>query len=203
MNNENNWTCHRQDNHDPSKMNASQAKSLTTYYTHIDQIDPILTQHMTYSFADKSPGLTFHAWLFDTNQHEKPFQAFQNARKEINEAEHTAAAIATFITHSGIEKYTRIAAEPRKEALRFSNPERHKSFDDYVSRIKEICEEATDHVSDNQLVIAQALLDNDLHAYEQAIRNAVASNLRVTAVITSPTETIEQLEQTRPELCRT
>ena len=69
----------------------------------------------------------------------------------------------------GIEKYNRIAAEPRKEALRFSNPERHKSFDDYVSRIKEICEEATDQVSDNRPVIAQALLDNDLHAYEQAI----------------------------------
>ncbi len=181
-------------------MNASEAKSLTTYYTHIDQIDPILAQHMTYAFADKSPGLTFHDWLFDTDQHEIPFQAFQNARKEINEAEHTAAAIATFITHFGIEKYNRIAAEPRKEALRFSNPERHKSFDDYVRRIKEICEEATDQVSDNRPVIAQALLDNDLHAYEQAIRNAVASNLRVTAVITNPTETIEQLARTRPEL---
>ena len=181
-------------------MNKSQAKSLTTYYTHIDQIDPILAQHMTYSFADKSPGLTFHDWLFDTDQHEIPFQAFQNARKEINEAEYTAAAIATFITHSGIEQYTHIAAEPRKEALRFSNPESHKSFDDYVSRIKEICEEATDQVSDNQPVITQALLDNDLHAYEQAIRNAVASNRRVTAVITSPTETIEQLARTRPDL---
>ena len=203
MNNETDWTCHHQDNHDPSKMNARQAKSLTTYYTHIDQIDPILAQQMSHSFDDKSPGMPFHAWLFDIHQHEKPIQAFQNARKEINEVEYTAAAIAKFITRSGMEKYTRIAAEPRKEALRFSNPERQKSFDDYVSRIKEICEEATDHVSDNQPVIAQALLDNDLHAYEQAIRNAVASNLRVTAVITSPTQTIEQLAQTRPELCRT
>ena len=184
-------------------MNASQAKSLTTYYTHIDQIDPILAQHMTYSFADKYPGQTFHDWLFDTDQHEIPFQAFQNARKEINEAEYTAAAIATFITHSGIEQYTHIAAEPRKEALRFSNPGHQKSFDDYVSRIKEICEEATDQVSNNRPVIAQALLDNNLHAYEQAIRNAVASNRRVTAVITNPTETIEQLARTRPELCRT
>ena len=67
-------------------------------------------------------------------------------------------------------------------------------------RIKKICEEATDQVSDNRPVIAQALLDNNLHAYEQAIRNAVASNLKVTAIITNPTETIEQLERTRPEL---
>ena len=158
------------------------------------------TNGPTTSFADKYPGQTFHDWLFDTDQHEIPFQAFQNARKEINEAEYTAAAIATFITHSGIAQYTHIAAEPRKEALRFSNPQSHKSFDDYVSRIKEICEEATDQVSDNRPVIAQALLDNDLHAYEQAIRNAVASNLRVTAVITNPTETIEQLARTRPDL---
>ena len=35
---------------------------------------------------------------------------------------------------------------------------------------------------------------------EQAIRNTVASNRRVTAVITNPTETIEQLERTSPEL---
>ena len=69
-----------------------------------------------------------------------------------------------------------------------------------MSRIKEICEEVTNQVSDNQPVIAQALLDNDLHAYRQAIRNAVASNRKVTAVITNPTETIEQLERTRPEL---
>ena len=100
----------------------------------------------------------------------------------------------------GFTQYISIAAEPRKEALRFSNPECHKSFDDYVSRIKEICEEVTNQVSDNQPVIAQALLDNDLHAYRQAIRNAVASNRKVTAVITNPTETIEQLERTRPEL---
>ena len=45
-------------------MNASEAKSLTTYYTHIDQIDPILAQHMTYAFADKSPGLTFPRLAF-------------------------------------------------------------------------------------------------------------------------------------------
>ena len=200
MNRETDWTCHRQDNHDPSKMNASQAKSLTTYYTHIDQIDPILAQHMTYSFADKSPGLTFHTWLFDTNQHERPFQAFQNARKEIDEAEYTAAAIAIFITHSGIEKYTRIAAEPRKEALRFSNPERHKSFDDYVMRIKEICEEAITSLSDNQPVIAQALLDNNSKVYGQAIHTIVTSELRVIAVTTGPTTTIENLKHTRHDL---
>ena len=99
-----------------------------------------------------------------------------------------------------MEKCTRIAAEPREEALRFSSPERHKSFDDYVMRIKEICEEAITSLSDNQTVIAQALLDNNSPVYGQAIHNIVTSDLRVIAVTTSPTTTTENLKHTRPAL---
>ena len=193
-------TCHRPDNHDPSSINASQAKSLTTFYIHIDQVAPNVAKHMTNTFARNFTRLSFHTWLFDTKMHEKPFEAFQNAREEINEPEYTAATIARFITQPSKKRYTSIAAEPREEALRFSNPERQGSFDDYVMRIKEICEEAITSLSDNQPVIAQALLDNNSQVYGQAIHTIVTSDLRVIAVTTDPTTTIENLKQTRPDL---
>ena len=69
-------TCHRPDNHDPSCMNASQAKSLTTFYIHIDQVAPHVAKHMTNTFARNFTRLSFHTWLFDTKMHEKPFEAF-------------------------------------------------------------------------------------------------------------------------------
>ena len=67
-------------------------------------------------------------------------------------------------------------------------------------RIKEICEEAITSLSDNQPVIAQALLDNNSQVYGQAIHNIVTSDLRIIAVTTDPTTTIENLKHTRPNL---
>ena len=69
-------TRHRPDNHDPSSMNASQAKSLTTFYIHIDQVAPNVVRQMSHSSALQFPRVSFHTWLFDTKMHEKPFEAF-------------------------------------------------------------------------------------------------------------------------------
>ena len=69
-----------------------------------------------------------------------------------------------------------------------------------MMRIKEICEEAITSLSDNQPVIAQALLDNNSPVYGQAIHTIVTSDLRVIAVTTNPTTTIKNLKHTRPDL---
>ena len=181
--------------HKDSEMTAAQAESLATYYLSIRDLDSNISQKMIESFAGKHSKVAFNSWLVDTRNEHKPFDAFQSAKHDLKEMQYAADVVADVITHSAKKKYQRFSISPLDEALRFANPDTHPDFNGYLDRIVEISHEAHENVADQGQIIAQALMDGDYQAYKQAIDSIATSDIRVIGVTTTPTTTIEKLEE--------
>ena len=99
------------------------------------------------------------------------------------------------VTNAEVDRYTRMIDNSFDQASQFNRTGDPEQTEAHAERIRTVSQDAIDFATSERQNIIEAFMDNDQDKYTMAIEDLAKHARRVSAVVTTPAETIKQIDE--------
>ncbi len=176
-------------------MSEDQALSMGMYYVDMNASHPNLTDKMINAFSGGFEKTSFVDWMEGQGQANQPFESFQGIRDNLKDEGFVAESVADLVTNAEVDRYTRMIDNSFDQASQFNRNGDPEQTEAHAERIRTVSQDAINFATSERQNIIESFMDNDQDKYTMAIEDLAKHARRVTAVVTTPAETIRQIDE--------
>ena len=176
-------------------MSEDQALSMGMYYVDMNATHPNLTDKMINAFSGGFEKTSFVDWMEGQGQANQPFESFQGIRDNLKDEGFVAESVADLVTNAEVDRYTRMIDNSFDQASQFNRNGDPEQTEAHAERIRTVSQDAINFATSERQNIIESFMDNDQDKYTMAIEDLARHAKRVSAVVTTPAETIRQIDE--------